>query len=457
MAGEGLPKPVIDSFRKYFDQLLRGRRGMIPESEITPLRDRDLVDLETLPPAPGDEAKLLKATVVLRLNGGLGTSMGLKGPKGILKVKQDRSFLDIVAEQVKDLNRRGGVITPLVLMNSFSTHRETMAALRRISDPQTLRVETFLQHKFPKILRDTLAPAQWPADPTLEWNPPGHGELYVALQTSGMLDRLLADGSRYAFISNIDNLGALPDMRIPAYLARTGTPFLMEVAARTEMDRKGGHLATSREGGLVLRESSQTPDADKGMLGDITTHRYFNTNSIWIDLKQLSEKLASRDGSLPLPMICNPKTLDPRDPDSPPVFQLESAMGAAIALFKGAGAIRVPRTRFFPVKDCGDLLLTRSDSVRLEAGGRLSPAPRRRTDNPLVELDKKFYRTIDQLESRFPHGSPSLAECESLRVEGDVTFGANVVIRGRTRIMAPRAAAARVPDGMEIEGDYTPV
>ena len=36
----------------------------------------------------------------------------------------------------------------------------------------------------------SLAPASWPKNQELEWNPPGHGDIYTAMTTSGILDHL---------------------------------------------------------------------------------------------------------------------------------------------------------------------------------------------------------------------------------------------------------------------------
>ena len=52
------------------------------------------------------------------------------------------------------------------------------------------------------------------------------------------------------------------------------------------------------------------------------------------------------------------------------------------------------------------------------------------------------------MERHFPSGAPSLVECERLEVEGDVTFGADVTVRGRVRVEGPRT----VEDGTVLEG-----
>ncbi len=104
-----------------------------------------------------------------------------------------------------------------------------------------------------------MAPAYWPESPAKEWNPPGHGDLYAAISTSGTLDQLLEGGYEYAFVSNSDNLGAVLDTEILGYFAEERLPFLMEVAHRTRADRKGGHLAQLENGQLILRELAQCP------------------------------------------------------------------------------------------------------------------------------------------------------------------------------------------------------
>jgi UTP--glucose-1-phosphate uridylyltransferase len=262
----------------------------------------------------------------------------------------------------------------------------------------------------------------------------------VTLSASGMLDALLDRGHRYAFVSNSDNLGAVLEPRVLAWMARERIPFVMEVTPRTPADRKGGHLARRRGGGgLVLREIAQTPAEDLDAFQDVSRHRFFNANTLWIDLRALAGLLERHGGALGLPMIVNRKTVDPTDPGSPQVIQLETAMGAAIDVFEGARAIVVPRSRFVPVKTTDDLLVLRSDAYRLLPGARMEIA----SGPPLVELDPRFYKLLADFDARFPAGPPSLRECERLRVQGDVSFGRDVVVRGDVRLQGP----ARVEDG----------
>jgi UTP--glucose-1-phosphate uridylyltransferase len=343
---------------------------------------------------------------------------------------------------------RLGVRLPLVLMNSFATREDSLGALERWSELESDVPPDFVQSKEPKIREDDGRPVEWPDDPGLEWAPPGHGDVYPSLVGSGMLDALLERGYRHLFISNSDNLGAVLDPRILAWIAREGIPFLSEVADRTEADRKGGHLAVrSGDGGLVLRESAQVPDEDADAFTDVSRHTYFNTNNLWVDLRALQSLMAAQDGVLGLPMIVNRKTVDPNDPDSTPVVQLETAMGAAVGVFEGARALRVPRTRFAPVKTTSDLLVLRSDAYVLTDDARLVLADGRDAA-PLVSLDDGFYKRLRDFDARFPSGAPSLVDAQRLKVVGDVTFGAGVVVRGSVVVEGP----AELADGSVLEG-----
>src|SRR3954467_14005003 len=443
MRADGVPDLAVRTFSHYYEKLAAGEQGTIAESEIEPVGDLpDLGELADVDPAHLEQA------VTIKLNGGLGTSMGMTAAKALLEVKDGLSFLDIIARQVLHLRERAGARLPLVLMNRFYTRGDSLRALERYEDLSSDVPLDFVQDKVPKLLADDLTPASWPDDPALEWAPPGHGDLYTALVVSGMLETLLEHGYEYAFVSNADNLGATLEPRILSWFAREEIPFLMEAADRTEADRKGGHLASrAGTGGLLLRETAQTREEDEDAFQDIARHRYFNTNTLWVNLRALGRAMDERDGILGLPMIVNRKTVDPGDSGSPEVIQLETAMGAAIAVFDGARALRVPRRRFAPVKTTSDLLALRSDAYVLTGDQRVELAPER-DGPPVIELDTDHYKLLRDFETRFAAGPPSLIACERLAVEGDVAFGRDVVVRGAVRIEGP----ARIEDGAELSG-----
>ena len=446
MRAEGIAEPAIDAFSQYYGLLSDGESGMLPESDIEPLED--LPDSDVLTEAADPE--LLDRVVVLKLNGGLGTSMGMTGPKSLLEVKGGLTFLDVIARQLIDERRSSGARLPLVLMNSFATREASLAALERYPELKVDVPLDFVQGKVPKLLAEDLTPVEWPDDPALEWAPPGHGDLYTSLVTSGMLDELLGHGYEYAFVSNVDNLGAVLEPRILAWFASEGLPFAMEAPDRTEADRKGGHPARLREGGgLVLREKAQTPDGDIEALQDTDRHRYFNANNLWLSLSSLREALSERDGVLGLPMIVNEKTVDPGDPSSPKVIQLESAMGAALGVFHGAAAIRVPRERFTPVKTTNDLLVLRSDAYELADAGQVKLAA---PEVPFVDLDPTHFQLLRDFDERFAHGPPSLLAARRLEVRGDVAFGRDVTVRGSVVVENEGGGQTRIEDGTVLEG-----
>jgi UTP--glucose-1-phosphate uridylyltransferase len=445
MRAEGLGDAAVQSFARQYERLRAGETGTLAEADIEPVDA--LPDAQEL--TESADAALLDQAVVIKLNGGLGTSMGMTKAKSLLEVKDGKSFLDLIAEQILELRERSGARLPLVVMNSFATREDSLAALGRYDDLSAGLAPDFVQNKVPKVRADDLEPVAWAADPGLEWAPPGHGDLYTALVGSGMLSSLLDEGYRYAFVSNSDNLGAVLDPRILAFVASSGAPFLMEVADRTSSDRKGGHLARrASDGGLVLREIAQTPDEDVDAFQDTRRHQYFNTNTLWIDLHALRDVLDAGDGVIDLPMIVNRKTVDPGDKSSTPVIQLETAMGAAIAVFEGAAALRVPRSRFVPVKTTNDLLSLRSDAYVIGDGRAVHLAPERDGVPPFVDLDTDHYKLVADFDARFPGGAPSLVACDALRVIGDVTFGADVVVRGEVTVEGVDA----VPDGTVLEG-----
>jgi UTP--glucose-1-phosphate uridylyltransferase len=447
MSEAGIDPVAIDTFAHYYRLLEHGETGLIPESSIEPL---DMESLDDIDVDDDTASAALRTTAVIKLNGGLGTSMGMDRAKSLLCVRRGLSFLDVIARQVLHLRREHGAPLPLLLMNSFRTSTDTMDALARYSDlpVEGLPLE-FLQNREPKLRVDDLTPVSWQKEPDLEWCPPGHGDLYTALRGTGLLQKLIDEGYERVFVSNSDNLGAVPDARIAGWFASTGTPFAIEAVRRTASDRKGGHFARRKsDGRIVLRETAQTSEKDRKALADLDRHRYASTNNLWFDLRAMVEAIEARHGILGLPLIRNLKTVDPADPDSPEVVQIETAMGAAIELFEGARTIEVGRDRFVPVKTTNDLLILRSDVYDVGPDFVLDPAG---GEVPFVELDPSYYKLVPDFERRFPEGAPSLREASSLTVNGDWTFGAKVKVVGDVTLKT--GAAERVAPGSVLEHD----
>lgn len=439
MSAAGIDEIAIETFAHYYRLLEHGETGMIPEASIDPVDIDALADVEV---SDEDGAAAVRATAVIKLNGGLGTSMGMDRAKSLLCVRRGLSFLDIIARQILHLRRDYDATLPLIFMNSFRTSADTMAALARYEDlpVEGLPLE-FLQNKEPKLLAKDLSPVSWPKDPDLEWCPPGHGDLYTALRGTGLLDLLIEAGYRYVFVSNSDNLGAVPDPLVAGWFATSGAPFAIEAVRRTPSDRKGGHFARRKsDGRLVLRETAQTPAEDRKALADLDRHRFCSTNNLWFDLVAMQNELDRRGGILGLPLIRNVKPVDPSDKSTPEVIQIETAMGAAIEVFEGAALIEVGRDRFVPVKTTNDLLVLRSDVYDIGQDFVLDQTV---PDVPFVDLDASYYRLVGEFDKRFPEGAPSMRKAQSLRVAGDWTFGPGVQVVGDVELEA--GAAQRVP------------
>lgn len=436
---------AISVFEQLYKQLEKDTDGYIRESDITPLTevatlgDLDSADelatqLQTQDPDPlnidvpklGQPAGAIGATALVKLNGGLGTSMGMSQAKSLLPVHKGLSFLDIIAGQVRWARARYDISLPIIFMNSFRTEDDTLAALAKYPDLEVSGISlSMMQNQEPKLRADDLTPVQWPANPDLEWCPPGHGDVYTVLQTSGTLDALEAAGYKYLNISNADNLGSAPNPQIAQWFEDSGASFAAEVVQKTEADRKGGAQVV-RDGQIIQRETAQIAPEDMEVASDITIHRFFNANNLWIKISALKELIAKKDGVVALPLIKNYKTVDPTDKTSTPVVQIECAMAAAIELFEDAVAVHIDRSRFLPVKTTNDLLLLRSDIYSLTNSFQL----RAQATEPLITLDPAHYALIKEFDQRFPAGPPELLLARTLTVKGDWTFGSDTAAVG---------------------------
>ena len=446
MRDAGVAQQAIDVFSHYYRELENGATGLIPEDSIEPLTQIDSLDSVSVSPEQARDA--LSKTVLIKLNGGLGTSMGMDKAKSLLPVRDGKTFLDLIVGQVKAARVKYGVTLPLLFMNSFRTRCDTLEAL---AAHPGIEVEglplDFLQNREPKLRADDLTPVTWEADPELEWCPPGHGDIYTALVASGVLDALLERGYRYAMTSNSDNLGAAPSALIAGWFAASGAPYAPEMCRRTPADVKGGHLAVRKsDGRIILRDTAQTPAEEMHYFTDQFRHPFFHTNNLWFDLQVLRDTLVQRDGILGLPLIKNAKTVDPSDSSSTPVIQMETAMGAAVEAFEGATAIEVPRSRFLPVKTTNDLLLVRSDVYELDEDGLLQMAADQACT---VNLDTRYYKKIKDFEARFPAGVPSIRHARTFRVEGDWTFGRGVVATADA-VVSQDGAPGTIADGTQL-------
>lgn len=360
--------------------------------------------------------------VILKLNGGLGTTLGCEGPKSAIEVRQDLSFLDLTVRQVEYLNSMYGVDVPLVLMNSFNTHEETVRIIRKYR-MHNLSIHTFNQSCYPFIVKETMLPlpnTKFDRATRDKWYPPGHGDVYHALFDSGLLENLVNQGKEYIFISNVDNLGATVNLDVLYHMINEDSEFVMEVTDKTRADVQGGTLVTYR-GKPHLLEASQVPPEH---LDDFRALRAFNTNNLWVNLRAI-QRLVAQD-ALDMEPLVSVRTVR----NNTKVVQLESAAGEAVRYFKNFLGIQVPRSRFLPVKSSSDLFLVQSNLYQIKHGSLIVNPARDGTSIPIVKLGLEF-QSQREYAARFAKGIPNIVELDHLTVAGDVKFGSDIALKVR--------------------------
>ncbi|TFK20968.1 UTP--glucose-1-phosphate uridylyltransferase [Coprinopsis marcescibilis] len=432
----------IESFLHLYDrhQVEQKAHLEIEWQKVSCPRSEQIMEYEAL--SQTGETKVLQKLAVLKVNGGLGTSMELSGAKGALEVQHKLSFIDLAIQQIEQLNSKEGLDVPLLFMTSFNTEEDTKRIVKKYIK-QPIRISVFNQSRYPRLDIDESLPIAHPKqDSQQAWYPPGHGDLYGALVRSGMLNTLLSQGKEYLFVSNSDNLGATVDPRILNHMDSTQSEFVMEVTDKTKADIKGGTLV-DYDGTIRLLELAQIPLQHVEEFTSAKNFRIFNTNNLWIHLPAL--KRVMERGEMQLDIIANHKIVN----GGQTVLQLETAAGAAIKHFKNARGLNVPRSRFLPVKTCSDLLLVRSDLFKVEGGSLVTNEHRMFATVPLIKLGDHF-KNISQFQKRFRQ-VPSIVDLDHLTVSGDVYFGRNVTLRGTVIIIANEGQVVHIPDGCVLE------
>uniref|UniRef100_A0A5B6ZWS1 UTP--glucose-1-phosphate uridylyltransferase n=1 Tax=Davidia involucrata TaxID=16924 RepID=A0A5B6ZWS1_DAVIN len=431
-------------FINLVSRYLSGEAQHVEWSKIKTPTDDVVVPYDSLAPTPEDSTetkKLLDKLVVLKLNGGLGTTMGCTGPKSVIEVRNGLTFLDLIVIQIESLNSKYGCNVPLLLMNSFNTHDDTQKIVEKYAK-SNIEIHTFNQSQYPRLVVEDFMPLPCKGNTSKDgWYPPGHGDVFPSLKNSGKLDALLSQGKEYVFIANSDNLGAVVDLKILNHLVRNKNEYCMEVTPKTLADVKGGTLI-SYEGKVQLLEIAQVPDEHVNEFKSIEKFKIFNTNNLWVNLKAI-KRLVEVD-ALKMEIIPNPKEVD-----GIKILQLETAAGAAIRFFDHAIGINVPRSRFLPVKATSDLLLVQSDLYTLSDGFVIRNKARANPENPNIELGPEF-KKVGNFLSRFK-SIPSIIELDSLKVTGDVWFGAGITLKGKVVIAAKPGVKLEIPDGAVLQ------
>jgi UTP--glucose-1-phosphate uridylyltransferase len=441
----------IDTFLNHYETYLAGNTGLIPESDLEPVSRKDVVSFDELTDYVRAGEAMVANCVIIKLNGGLATSMGLHQPKSLLEIKPGKTFIDLIVEQNIKLRKNNKVQVPLLFMNSYSTRESTIGYIQK-NYPQfsneSLPLD-FMQSMVPRIDAENDGPVEL-NDPQAQWCPPGHGDIYNSLVVSGLLDKLLDAGKEIAFISNSDNIGATLDYGILGYMLEEEVPFLMEVAQRTQSDKKGGHLALGKKGQYLLREVAQCPKEDIDEFQDISKYRYFNTNNLWINLKALKSYYQQKK-YLDMPLIVNKKQIADSSRNYN-VVQLETAMGSAITPLKGKPVL-IKRDRFMPVKHWSDLIALQSDAYEIDENFNLSLSKERALKSQVkIVWDNKIYANEEEIKKRFDFNKlPSMVDLEKLEIIGDVTFAKDIILKGNVKV-GELGQKTTIPEGTTLQG-----
>ncbi|KAK3337047.1 UTP--glucose-1-phosphate uridylyltransferase-domain-containing protein [Cercophora scortea] len=415
-------------FRRYLNDKAKGNE--VSWDRIAPPAQNQVVDYEDL--SNSESVGFLNKLAVLKLNGGLGTSMGCVGPKSVIEVRDGMSFLDMSVRQVEHLNRTYGSNVPIILMNSFNTDEDTGAIIKKY-EGHNVDILTFNQSRYPRIYKDSLLPVPKSYDSQLhDWYPP---------------DTLIARGIEIIFLSNADNLGAVVDLRILQHMVESEAEYIMELTNKTKADVKGGTII-DYEGGVRLLEIAQVPKEHVNEFKSIKKFKYFNTNNIWMNVKAI--KRVVENDELEMEIIPNGKTIpgDKKGESDISILQLETAVGAAIKHFKNAHGVNVPRRRFLPVKTCSDLMLVKSDLYTVKHG-QLQMSTNRFGDAPLIKLGNDFKKVSD-FQKRIP-SIPKIIELDHLTITGAVNLGRGVTLKGTVIIVATEGQTIDVPPGSILE------
>lgn len=430
---------VLEGYIRLYNKFQRGTEKVVRWKLLRSPDEKKLIQYRSLPIPERESLEAALARIaVCKLNGGLGTSMGCRGSKSAIVVREKMTFIDLIAEQVSELNNRYLADVPLIFMNSFYTHDETERIIGKNMSPS--EILSFCQNQYPRLLQDKSEFLNPKKLNTAAWYPPGHGDLYSCLMKNGILDRLVKEGREYLFVSNADNLGAVVDLKILNYIINEDIPFLMEVTPKTIADTKGGVLCQEKDQ-MKLLEIANVPAEHIPEFCGNQKFKAFNTNNLWINLVRLKELL--KNEPLDLGVIVNRKQVKNKM-----VLQFETAVGEALNFFPDAVGMNVPRSRFLPVKRTSDLLLVQSNLFNVERGILKRDSGTEGSNLPRINLKDPF-NDLKEYQKRIPV-APDIKELDSLELQGEVRFNGKVTLKGKVRLVSDKKPL-RIPKGTVLE------
>ncbi|KAH9724769.1 UTP--glucose-1-phosphate uridylyltransferase [Citrus sinensis] len=373
---------------------------------------------------------LLDKLVVVKFNGALGTNMGFSGPKSAIEVKNNLTPLDLMVDQVESLNSKYGCNVPLLLMDTAETHDRVQKVLEKYSNS--------------KVDIHSLSLSQQPHEKSFEghsrkdklYPSSDHSVVFLSLMKSGTLDLLLVQGKEYALVVDSDNVAAVADPKIFNHLIQNQIEYCMEVAPVPSIDLRNS-LINLRPGKFQLVDITQNPTKQSG-----GKFKFINTRSMWVNLRAI-KRLIDTD-ELKVENFSSSKEVNDDQ-----IISRGTAADSAIQFFDHTIGINVAQSRYLPVNSTSDLLLLQSDLYTADEGILVQNPARDNPANPSIELGPEFEK-VNDFQSRFK-SIPSIINLDSLKVEGDVWFGAGITLKGKVSIVAKPGMKLEIPDGIVLE------
>lgn len=374
--------------------------------------------------------KLLDKLVVVKFNGALGTNMGFSGPKSAIEVKNNLTPLDLMVDQVESLNSKYGCNVPLLLMDTAETQDHVQKVLEKYSNSKvdihslSLSQQTHEKSFEGHSRKDKLYPSS------------DHSVVFLSLMKSGTLDLLLVQGKEYALVVDSDNVAAVADPKIFNHLIQNQIEYCMEVAPVPSIDLRNS-LINLRPGKFQLVDITQNPTKQSG-----GKFKFINTRSMWVNLRAI-KRLIDTD-ELKIENFSSSKEVNDDQ-----IISRGTGADSAIQFFDHTIGINVAQSRYLPVNSTSDLLLLQSDLYTADEGILVQNPARDNPANPSIELGPEFEK-VNDFQSRFK-SIPSIINLDSLKVEGDVWFGAGITLKGKVSIVAKPGMKLEIPDGIVLE------
>jgi UDP-N-acetylglucosamine/UDP-N-acetylgalactosamine diphosphorylase len=213
--------------------------------------------------AAGEEALRAGRVAAFTVAGGQGTRLGYDGPKGTFKVTpvKQKSLFQVFAEKIEAAGRRYGRPLHWFIMTSHANHAATEAffADHAFFGLERGRVHFFRQGRMPAVNFEGKILLE--AKDSIALSPDGHGGSLRALERSGSLDLMKAEGIDTLSYFQVDNplVRSIDPSFIGWHLLRR-SEMSSKMVPKAYAEEKVGHFCV-QNGKLVVVEYSDLPMA----------------------------------------------------------------------------------------------------------------------------------------------------------------------------------------------------